>query len=76
MNNRVTIDFEALDRWRDIHGVESEKAMCERAGLHPDTLKRIKSGARSLTLLTVEAFYNAYGIEFIPDNELSIYQYV
>lgn len=76
MNNRVKIDFEALDRWRATHGIESEKEMCERAGLHPDTLKRIKSGARSLTLLTVEAFYNAYGIEFTPDDELSIYQYV
>lgn len=76
MNNRVKIDFDALDRWRATHGIESEKEMCERAGLHPDTLKRIKSGARSLTLLTVEAFYNAYGIEFTPDDELCIYQYV
>ena len=56
MNHRVNIDFDALDRWRTTHGVESEKEMCERAGLHPDTLKRIKSGARNLTLLTVEAF--------------------
>lgn len=76
MNNRVKIDFDALDRWRATHGIESEKEMCERAGLHPDTLKRIKSGARNLTLLTVEAFYNAYRLEFTPDDELSIYQYV
>ena len=76
MNNRVKIDFDALDRWRATHGIESEKEMCERAGLNPDTLKRLKSGARSLTLLTVEAFYNAYSIEFTPDDELSIYQYV
>lgn len=76
MNNRVKIDFDALDRWRATHGIESEKEMCERAGLHPDTLKRIKSGARNLTLLTVEAFYNAYGLEFTPDDELNIYQYV
>lgn len=76
MNNRVKIDFDALDRWRATHGIESEKEMCERAGLHPDTLKRIKSGARNLTLLTVEAFYNTYRLEFTPDDELSIYQYV
>lgn len=76
MNNRVKIDFDALDQWRATHGIESEKEMCERAGLHPDTLKHIKSGARILPLLTVEAFYNAYGIEFTPDDELSIYQYV
>lgn len=76
MNKKVSINFEALDRWRTVHGVKSEKAMCERAGLHPDTLKRIKNGSRGLTLLTVEAFYNAYGIEFTPDAELSIYQYI
>lgn len=66
MNNRVKIDFDALDRWRATHGIDSEKEMCERAGLNPYTLKRIKSGARSLTLLTVEAFYNASTVLSLP----------
>lgn len=27
MNHRVSIDFDALDRWRATHGIESEKEM-------------------------------------------------
>lgn len=75
MKRDVTVDFEALARWKVVHGIPSNEKMCTSAGLQPDALDRIRQGGRLLAEI-VDAFYSYYGIRFAPDDELSIYQYV